>query len=75
MSSSRFFKEVPKRDSPSQAEVRRAKDFWAAIFEDVIVAQIDESSAGHGSAPDIVEFAGKVADAAMIEMEKRWAKI
>jgi hypothetical protein len=75
MSSSRFFKDVPKRDSPSQAEVRRAKDFWAAIFEDTIVAQVDESSAGHANASEVVRFAGEVADAAMIEMEKRWAKI
>jgi hypothetical protein len=72
---SRFFKDMPKRDSPSQAEVRRAKDFWAAIFEDTIVAQVDESSAGHASAVDVVRFAGEVADAAMVEMEKRWAKI
>jgi hypothetical protein len=75
MSSSRFFKDVPKRDSPSQAEVGRAKDFWTAVFEDSIVAQLDESSPKHGNAVDLVEFAAKVADAALIEMERRWPRI
>jgi hypothetical protein len=72
---SRYFKEQPKRDTPTRAEVGRAKDFWEAILEQSIVAQLDESSAAHASAVDIVHFAGEVADAALIEMEKRWPKI
>lgn len=73
---SRFFKEQPtKRDNPSHAEVRRAKDFWEAILEQSIVAQLDESSTAHASAVDVVRFAGELADAALMEMEKRWPKI
>ena len=71
----RFFRAQPKRDEPTQAEVRRAKDFWSDIFQDSIVAQLDESSAGHASAKDVVRFAGEIADCALEEMEKRWAKL
>lgn len=72
---SRFFKDVPKREGPSQSEVRRAKEFYESVFVDAIVAQIDESSASHSAAVDIVRFAADVADAALGEMEKRWPKI
>jgi hypothetical protein len=71
----RFFKEVEKRTGPSQAEVRRAKDFWAEVFQDVIIAQVDDSSAGHAASADLVRFAGEIADQALAEMEKRWGKI
>lgn len=71
----RFFKEIPKRDTPSQAEVRRAKDFWTDVFEDSITAQIGDDSHGHASAVELVRFAGEIADAALMEMEKRWPKI
>lgn len=73
---SRFIKEVKKSSDPSHAEVRRAKDFWTDVFQDSIVAQIDDSSSKHDAqAVDLVRFAGEVADAALAEMEKRWPKI
>ena len=71
----RFYKAVPKRSEPSHAEVKRAKDFWTDVFQDVLVAQVDESSAGRSKAEDITRFAGEVADHALEEMEKRWPKI
>ena len=74
---SRFLKDRPRNTEPSQAEVRRAKDFYADVFIDAILAQIDEGSAGRGSsyASDIVNFASDVAQKALEEMEKRWPKI
>jgi hypothetical protein len=72
---SRFLKDQPRRSEPSQAEVRRAKDFYSDVFVDAIMAQIDESSAGRGGAQDIVNFASDVAQKALEEMEKRWPKI
>ncbi len=73
--SSRFLKDRPRNTEPSQAEVRRAKDFYSDIFIDVILAQVDEQSAGRGGAQDIVNFASDVAQKALEEMEKRWPKI
>lgn len=75
---SRFIKDEPREDPrPSQAEVRRAKDFFSDVFVDAILAQIDEQSAGRGlrNAQDIVNFASEVAARALEEMEKRWPKI
>ena len=72
---SRFHKDIPKTSGPSQAEVRRAKDFWTDVFEDTITAQIDDSSPGHAIAGEIVRFAGEVADEALKAMETRWGKI
>lgn len=71
----RYFKPVQKRSEPSHAEVRRAKDFWTDVFQDVIVAQVDDSAAGRSKAEDITRFAGEIADHALEEMEKRWPKI
>ena len=70
-------KEQPRRQEPTQAEVRRAKDFYSDVFVDAIMAQIDESSAGRGQsyAIDIVNFASDIAQKALEEMEKRWPKI
>ncbi len=74
--SSRFLKDRPRTTEPSQAEVRRAKDFYSDVFIDVILAQVDEQSAGRASyASDIVNFASDVAQKALEEMEKRWPKI
>ena len=73
--SSRFIKSIPKRTEPSQAEVRRAKDFWTDVFESTITAQIDDASPGHAKSEDIVRFAGEIADEALKEMERRWDKI
>lgn len=75
--SSRFLKNLPRSSEPSQAEVRRAKDFYADVLVDAIMAQIDEDSAGRGesNARDIVNFASDVAQKALEEMEKRWPKI
>ncbi len=64
-----------KANEPTQAELRRAKDFWSDVFHDSIIAQIDDTSAGHAKATDIAAFAGDVADAALAEAEKRWHKI
>lgn len=72
---SRFIKDLPRRSEPSQAEVRRAKDFYADVFVDSILAQVNEDSAGRGGAKDIVEFASDIAQRALEEMEKRWPKI
>ncbi len=75
---SRFLKDRPRNTEPSQAEVRRAKDFYSDVFVDAILAQIDEQSAGLGRmsrATDIVNFASEVAAKALEEMEKRWPKI
>lgn len=72
---SRFLRQLPKREEPTQAEVRRAQGFWSDVLQDAIVAQIDDSSAGHAKAGEIVEFAADVADAALAAMEKRWPKL
>lgn len=72
---SRFLKDRPRNTEPSQAEVRRAKDFYSDVFIDTILAQINEDSAGRGGAQDIVNFASDVAQKALEEMEKRWPKI
>ncbi len=71
----KFFKPIPKRNEPTHAEVNRAKDFWTEVFQDVIVAQIGDSSVGRSKAQDITRFAGEVADAALEEMEIRWHKM
>lgn len=72
---SRFLKDLPRRSEPSQAEVRRAKDFYSDVFVDTILAQVNEDSAGRGGAQDIVNFASDIAQKALEEMEKRWPKI
>lgn len=72
---SRYFKDQPKRDFPTQAETRRAKEFYEEVLVTSIVAQLDESSASHASSVEIVRFAAELADAALTEMEKRWPKI
>lgn len=75
---SRFLKTAPPRGpEPSQAEVRRAKDFFTDVFIDAIQAQIDEQSASRGMrhAQDVVNFASELAARALDEMEKRWPKI
>ncbi len=72
---SRFLKTRVRSDEPSQAEVRRAKEFFSDVFVDTILAQVNEDSAGRGGAQDIVNFASDVAQKALEEMEKRWPKI
>ena len=73
----KFLKDRPQRSEPSQAEMRRAKDFYADVFVEAIIKQIEEDSAGRGAkfAGDIVDFASDVAQKALEEMEKRWPKI
>ena len=72
----RFLKDRLRNTEPSQAEVRRAKEFFSDVFVDAILAQIDESSSGHSAAAkDIVNFASELAQYALEEMEKRWPKI
>ena len=71
-----FFKPVRRdSDQPTQAETRRAKDFWTDVFQDAIQSQIDESSAGRAVAKEVVRFASEIASAALEEMEERWAKL
>ena len=72
---SRFIKSPPKRDEPTAAEVRRAREFWVDVFEDSIVAQIDDDSHGRAVAAELVRFAGDVADEALKAFETRWGKV
>lgn len=71
------FVTIRNRDNaePTQAEIRRARDFWGDVFADAINAQIDDTSAGRAKAQEIVEFAGDIADHAVAVAEKRWGKV
>jgi len=71
----KFFAPVKHSDQPTQAETRRAKDFWVEVFQDAIQSQIDESSHGRAVAKEIVRFASEIASAALEEMEERWSKL
>jgi hypothetical protein len=72
---SRFLKNLPRRETaPSQAEVRRAQDFWTDLFLDAILAQIEGPDL-KGSSSDIVRVAGEIADEALKLKEERWSKL